>query len=207
MSKAKTINDYPEVATARANLDRINGDLTAAEAGLRELSAEFGKIGGRADTLVMSEVEAILRGGDVPASAPNLGERIQGVRRRIELLRLAVRQAEGEHSHAISRASARHCDENLDEWRAVARPVAEAVIALAKAVEAEQKFRNDLVRRGIEVGRLSPVCEIAAFNSVTQDSPVAFRLREFAELGVIDPSVIPWADLRALAARSLKRSA
>jgi hypothetical protein len=207
--KPTTINDYPEVATARANLDRILGDLAGAESDLRVLwEKQFEGPNVRAANSA-DAVAAILRGEDVvvTAEAPNLAESIGATRRRVELLKLAVTSAEQKHSHAVAVCSRDHCASIIGEWRAVARPVAETLIAFARALQAAEEFKANLQRSGIEIGSMSSADAITPFGDRATDSPLAFRLRDLVEAGAIEPKDIPWPAIREFAARALKQSA
>ncbi len=208
MAKTKLthINDDPRVQAKFANLERLKGDLDATEKVLADLWVRQGQGATATDPVANAAVEALLRGEEtaVVAAAPDLGESIQNTRHRVELLKQAVQRAEQEYSHVVAVASREHCTSILPEWRAVARPVAEALIALAQALQAAQEFKANLVRNGIEIGSMSPADKISPFDDVAADSALAFRLRDLVEAGVVEPKEIPWGPVREFAARALK---
>jgi len=149
MGKGKVnLESHAGYRTEKAISDKLHADLATAENEERAIETRISRA--QIQTSIQVEAAALLGGKTIEAGF-NPAERdvLERVRHRLVVLRQAIKQHAPVLDRAFGQASMAVCQELKPAYQAIIHEIGLALIALARAAEAERSFRDQLERVGV----------------------------------------------------------
>lgn len=159
---------------------------------LKELEAEYRQARSRPKEIVDGVTEAarrLLSGGGVAAA----DEKVRDYQGEIAVLERAIGMQREVVEGERQRVSTSICERNLPQHRELVRSVAEALVGLGKAIDAEIEFRQRLEYGNVRFAAdLVPVTVNQSFVSPRYvRSQISQWLRAALDRRLIDPAIVP----------------
>jgi hypothetical protein len=191
------LEDHQPYRIAVEKLGEFQGQLTAAE---REISALISTSEDRRRLIedpVTRQAKALISGEAAP-SVENESQELNKARSRCTILRRAIELQRATADRERDAASQTLCERLQPDHRRLVADLAQAVINLGKAAEAEENFRDHLIASGVTFTPwLRPMAFPAAMHPRESYSRIAAWLREAVVWGFIKRNEIPDSWLEA----------
>ena len=180
-----------------AKLEDLRRRLQSAEDELRDMNQKAADLQSRALDVA---AEAVLAGKGV--SSTDQPDR-KAVQRQVDVLRRAVAMQEGIVRAARSHASAALCERLRPTYLRMVSDIAEALISLGNAIEAEVDFRRRLQAEEVQFAGVLLPMPVRTRDVRTGEDPrhpggmISWWLRDAVNQQLIDESVIParWREI------------
>lgn len=190
MKKMKRLQDFEEWQQMEKRLIEIQQQITATDQEYQEqLNGLIAQRQQRWAERLEAEASAMLDGTPPPVTIEE--QQLRNVERRLRVLRRAEaihRQRMIELRSELSKTIAKQVQ---PEYATLVRDLARAAAALAKLVEKEQQFREELKQGDISFVGTFPPCPLRGFGTLREDhSRVSHFIKEAVREKYLNPSEV-----------------
>lgn len=190
MKVKKRLQDFPEWQEAEKRLVEIQRQITATDEEYQEqLNGLIAQRQQRWAERLEAEASAMLDGKEPPPTIEE--QQLRNVERRLKVLRRAE-QLHRERMNALRSELSRNIAQQVrPEYATLVRDLARAAAALAKLVDREQQFREELKQGDISFVGTFPPCPLRGFGTLRDESSrVSHFLKEAVREKYVNPSEV-----------------
>ncbi|MFC5392835.1 hypothetical protein [Bosea vestrisii] len=160
-TEIRSLEDFPDYVAARAKLRKIRDDLNAAGLRRDRIKKQIADSITATEELI-SATRVAYQAGTAPPSVIPLQQQLEAVEVEIEALARVMYDAKAVVDLEKAAAQDVLFAEAKPRHLALVGSIADALAALADAMDAEAAFRADVEQRGIPTSMLSPVRDTLA---------------------------------------------
>lgn len=186
----KSLKDFPAWVEAEKRLVQIQ--LQIADTDLEyqaQLNGLIAQRAQRASERLEAEALGVLDGTQPPPTIEE--QQLQNIERRLKVLRRAEQIHRQRMTALRSEISKNIAQQVQPEYEALIRDLAKAAAALARLVEKEQRFRDELQQGDISFTSTFSPCPLRGFGTLKEDhSRVSHFLKEAVREKYVNPSEV-----------------
>lgn len=160
LSKARGLSTVPAYAEAEAALEAAKVRRAVVVERLEALTKKRAQIMATRDDSLEAEAEDLLAGrgtGETPSSMKELNQQIQAEGERLAVVDRAIQIGTERLDSARFTAGAEIASELRPAYAALLQRIADALVDLAHLTDEEERFRDELLAKGIRPDHLRPL--------------------------------------------------